>query len=135
LGKKGRETVVDCRLSYICWKCSCNGLNWITLYRNWRFLLVMIIFYLKNIWLEDNRWWFSNSHCKNVMGIDDISLKFIKLFHSLMSTKAQIYQKTMTILFVVYFGTHNNKNPYNLSTNQCFCFGFFHVVGLVLLAK
>jgi hypothetical protein len=27
------------------------------------------------------------------------------------------------------------QNPYNLKTNQCFCFDFFHVVVLVLLAK
>jgi hypothetical protein len=34
----------------------------------------------------------------------------------------------MTILFLVYFGTHNNKIHTIYKENQCFCFDLLHVV-------
>jgi hypothetical protein len=56
-----------------------------------------------------------------------------KIFETRNHQDPSIRKKNMTILFFVYFDMHNNK--INTIYNQCFCFDFFHVGVLVVLAK
>jgi hypothetical protein len=57
---------------------------------------------------------------------------WVKAIYFLLKACFQAYQKS-TILFFVYFGTHNNKIHTIYKPTSVFV--FFHVVVLVLLAK
>jgi hypothetical protein len=90
------------------------------------FFLFLSVSFLKNIYFV------------SVFGIgskkNNVSFSFCKIIFCMYKSSPSI-RKKMTILFFVYFGTHNNKIHTIYKKNHCFCYDLFHVVVLLLLAK
>jgi hypothetical protein len=62
--------------------------------------------------------------------------RFCKIIFCMYKSRPKHTKKKMTIIFFIYFGTHNNNIHTIYKKNQCFCFYLFYVVVyLLLLAK